>query len=95
MAKDQNVRLRSGWFSDRSASYLAAGRPVVTQDTGFGAALPTGRGLLAFSTLDEAVAGAEAILADPAGHGQAARALAEEHFASDGVLARVAEIALS
>ena len=48
VAKDQNVRLRSGWFSDRSACYLAAGRPVVTQDTAFGVALPTGEGLFAF-----------------------------------------------
>ena len=47
VAKDQNVRLRTGWFSDRSATYLAAGRPVVTQDTGFGAVLPTGEGLFA------------------------------------------------
>jgi hypothetical protein len=45
VAKDQNVRLRSGWFSDRSATYLASGRPVITQDTGFGNILPTGRGL--------------------------------------------------
>jgi hypothetical protein len=48
VAKDQNVRLRSGWFSDRSACYLAAGRPVVTQDTGFGNQLPVGQGLFAF-----------------------------------------------
>ena len=55
VAKDQNVRLRSGWFSDRSATYLAAGRPVVTQDTGFGNVLPTGDGLFAFTTVDDAV----------------------------------------
>ncbi len=56
VAKDQNVRLKSGWFSDRSAAYLAAGRPVVTQDTGFGCALPTGEGLFAFETVDDVVA---------------------------------------
>ncbi len=50
VAKDQNVRLRTGWFSDRSATYLAAGRPVITQDTGFGDVLPTGEGLFAFTT---------------------------------------------
>jgi hypothetical protein len=50
VAKDQNVRLRSGWFSDRGATYLAAGRPVITQDTGFGNVLPVGRGLFPFST---------------------------------------------
>ena len=49
VAKDQNVRFRTGWFSDRSATYLASGRPVITQDTGFGRALPTGEGLFAFS----------------------------------------------
>ena len=53
VAKDQNVRLRSGWFSDRSASYLACGRPVITQETGFSNILPTGEGLFAFSTLEE------------------------------------------
>ena len=47
VAKDQNVRLRSGWFSDRSASYLACGRPVITQETGFSNILPTGEGLFA------------------------------------------------
>src|SRR5262249_12877526 len=53
VAKDQNIRLRSGWFSDRSATYLAAGRPVITQDTGFGSYLPTGAGLFSFSTMDD------------------------------------------
>ena len=56
---------RTGWFSDRSATYLAAGRPVITQDTGFGEVLPTGEGLFAVSDLDEAVAAVEAIAADP------------------------------
>src|SRR5439155_9617198 len=64
VAKDQNVRLRSGWFSDRSATYLAAGRPVVTQETGFSNVLPTGRGLFGFSTVDEIVGAVEAINAD-------------------------------
>ena len=53
VARDLNVRLQSGWFSERSACYLAAGRPVVTQDTGFGTVLPTGEGLFAFNTMDE------------------------------------------
>jgi ABC-type multidrug transport system fused ATPase/permease subunit len=61
VAKDQNVRLRSGWFSDRSATYLAAGRPVIMQDTGFGNALPTGRGLFAFRGTDEIEAALDAI----------------------------------
>ena len=55
VAKDQNVRLRSGWFSERSAQYLATGRPVITQETGFSNVLPTGEGLFAFSTMDEIV----------------------------------------
>ncbi|HVM96186.1 MAG TPA: hypothetical protein VMT89_07340, partial [Candidatus Acidoferrales bacterium] len=55
VAKDLNIRLASGWFSDRSACYLAAGRPVITQDTGFGRSIPTGRGLFAIRTLNEAV----------------------------------------
>lgn len=89
VAKDQNVRLRSGWFSDRSACYLAAGRPVVTQDTGFGKILPTGEGLFAFSTLEEAVAAFEALATDPDRHRRAARAIAREYFAAELVLARL------
>jgi hypothetical protein len=87
VAKDQNVRLRSGWFSDRSACYLAAGRPVVTQDTGFGRALPVGAGLFRFNTMDELVQAVEAIEADYDYHRRAARAIAEEHFRSEKVLA--------
>jgi hypothetical protein len=91
VAKDQNVRLRSGWFSDRSAAYLAAGRPVVTQDTGFSNVLPTGRGLFGFSTLDEAVAAVDAINADYQTHSRAAGELAREYFDSDLVLTRLLE----
>src|SRR5262249_1836946 len=61
VAKDQNVRLRSGWFSDRSACYLAAGKPVITQDTGFGNVLPTGRGLFSFRTIDDVLAALDAV----------------------------------
>ena len=86
VAKDQNVRLRSGWFSDRSACYLAGSRPVVTQDTGFGDVLPTGSGLLAFQDLDTAVAAVEAIEADYAGHARAAAELAREYFDAEKVL---------
>ena len=53
-AKEQNIHFRTGWFSERSATYLAAGRPVILQNTGFGAALPTGEGLFVFTNLDEA-----------------------------------------
>ena len=80
---------RSGWFSDRSACYLAPGRPVLAQDTGFGAVLPTGEGLLPFTTDEDALAGVDAIEADYARHRQAARAMAERHFDSDRVLTRL------
>jgi len=86
VAKDQNVRLRSGWFSDRSAAYLAAGRPVVTQDTGFGSVLPVGQGLFAFSTLPEAVAAIEEINGDYHRHSRGATAIAREFFSHDRVL---------
>jgi GT2 family glycosyltransferase len=86
VAKDQNVRLRTGWFSDRSATFLAAGRPVVTQDTGFDVVLPTGTGLFAFSNVDEAAAAVDAINADWRRHAQAAREIAESCFSSDVVL---------
>jgi len=89
VAKDQNVRLRSGWFSDRSATYLAAGRPVVTQDTAFGNVLPTGEGLFAFSTADEAAAAVEAINADYPRHRRAAAAVGRECFGHDVVLGRL------
>ena len=64
VARDLNVRLRSGWFSERSACYLAAGRPVITQDTGFGTVLPTGKGLFAFNTMDDILAAFDAINSD-------------------------------
>jgi hypothetical protein len=87
VAKDQNIRLRSGWFSDRSAEYLAAGKPVITQDTAFGNILPTGRGLFAFRTMDDVLAALEAIAGDYEGHSRAARDLAAEYFAAEKVLA--------
>jgi hypothetical protein len=89
VAKDQNVRLRSGWFSERDACYLACGKPVVAQDTGFSNLLPTGEGLFAFTTMDEAVAAIEAINSDYRRHCEAARALAEEYFDAPKVAARL------
>ncbi len=86
VAKDQNVRLRTGWFSERSATYLAAGRPVITQDTGFGAVLPTGEGLLAFSDVDEAAACVADVQGDHDRHARAARDLAHTYFSYDVVL---------
>jgi hypothetical protein len=89
VAKDQNVRLRSGWFSERSACYLAAGRPVITQDTGFGTVLPTGEGLFGFNTMDEILAAFDAINTDYERHSRAARAIAEEYFRAETVLAKL------
>ena len=86
VAKDQNVRLRTGWFSDRSATYLAAGRPVITQDTAFGNVLPTGRGLFAFSSMDEVLAAVESINGDYKKHSRAAREIARDYFNYDIVL---------
>jgi hypothetical protein len=89
VAKDQNVRLRSGWFSERSACYLAAGRPVITQDTGFGCSLPTGEGLFAFNTMDEVLAAFDDVNSDYERHSRAARAIAEEYFRAETVLAKL------
>jgi hypothetical protein len=88
VAKDQNIRLRTGWFSDRSACYLAAGRPVITQDTGFGKFFPTGKGLFSFNTIEEIVDAFDAINSDYERHSRAARGIAEEYFRAETVLAR-------
>jgi hypothetical protein len=89
VARDLNVRLSSGWFSERSACYLAAGRPVITQDTGFGCALPTGKGLFAYNSIEEAVAAFEAVDADYELHSRAAREIAAEYFRAETVLANL------
>jgi hypothetical protein len=89
IAKGMYVDSRSGWLSERSLCYLASGRPVIAQDTGFTERYPAGDGLLAFSTPDEALAAIEALRAEPRRHAQAARAMAEEHFDSDRVLGRL------
>jgi hypothetical protein len=85
------VETGSGWFSDRTTRYLASGKPALVQETGFSRNLPTGEGLLAFRTLDEAVQGADRIAADYEAHSEAARAIAEEYFDSDRVLGRLLE----
>jgi hypothetical protein len=86
VAKDQNVQLKSGWFSDRSACYLAAGRPVVTEDTGFSTYLPVGEGILAFETQDEAIDCIKRIEADPKRHSQSAHRIARENFDARKIL---------
>lgn len=91
IAKTGYVHSRSGWFSDRSACYLASGRPVIAQETGFSRELPAGEGLFAFQTIDEAIASIDAMSADYDRHRRAARGLAEEYFDSGKVLSRLME----
>jgi glycosyltransferase involved in cell wall biosynthesis len=86
VAKDIYAQPNSGWFSDRSVCYLAAGRPVVTMRTGFSKFYPVGRGLFDYSSHDEALAAIDALAADYPGHSRAARDLAREYFASDRVI---------
>jgi hypothetical protein len=89
VAKNGYVVGRTGWFSCRSACYLAAGRPVVVQDTGFGEVLPVGEGILAFRTIDEAVAAIHEVETNYARHAAAAREIAEAYFDSDKVLSQL------
>jgi hypothetical protein len=89
VAKNGYVRGESGWFSERSARYLAAGRPVVVQETGFSDVLPVGEGILPFTTLDEAARAIREVERDYDRHAGAARAIAEQHFDSDRILARL------
>jgi hypothetical protein len=85
------VETQCGWFSDRTAAYLAAGKPVLLQDTGFADAYRSSKGVVSFRTLEEAVAGAAEIVSDYPEHCRAARRLAEEYFDSDIVLGRLLE----
>lgn len=89
VAKSGYVEGRCGWFSDRSACYLASGRPVIAQETGFSEALPVGAGLFAFDTTEDIEAALEEMAQDYASQRRAARSIAEEHFASDLVLQRL------
>lgn len=86
IAKEQYVLPRSGWFSDRSVCYLASGRPVITQNTGFGKAIPTGEGLFAFDDEDDAIAAIEQVAGNYERHASAARDLATEYLAAEKVL---------
>jgi hypothetical protein len=89
VAKEGYVVSRCGWFSDRSACYLASGRAVIAQDTGFPAFVPTGEGLFAFRSADDVLAATDRLRSDPARHSAAARALAVEFLDSDKVLNRL------
>lgn len=91
VAQGVYVETQSGWFSDRTVRYLASGKPALVQDTGWSRNYPSGRGLLGFRTLAEAVDGAERIARDYAEHSRAARAIAEEFFDSSKVLSALIE----
>jgi hypothetical protein len=80
---------RCGWFSDRTTRFLASGKPALVQDTGFSDSVPTGQGLLAFTTVEAAVAGVASIQRDYQAHAQCARTIAEQYFDSDLVLGRM------
>ena len=95
VAKNGYVRDRTGWFSCRSACYLAAGRPVVIQDTGFSDVIPTGEGVLAFSNLCEAVNAIREVNGNYVRHARAAREIAEEYFDARKVLTRLIEDAMA
>jgi hypothetical protein len=89
VAKDIYVRPNSGWFSDRAVCYLAAGRPVVTMRTGFARHVPVGCGLFDYATHDEALAAIDTIAADYPRHSHGARAIAQDYFAADRVVAEL------
>ena len=95
VAKNAYVKTRSGWFSDRTATYLASARPAIVQDTGIGGDLPIGSGLLVFRTPDEAAAALDRVEADYDGHCRAAREIADEYFNADTVLTELLDQALS
>jgi hypothetical protein len=95
VAKHAYVSRRSGWFSDRTACYLAAGRPAIVQDTGWSAHLSEGTGLVGFATVDEALAALARLESDYDAHARAAREIALEHFDASRVLPALLEKAFA
>ena len=93
MARDQYVRPRTGWFSDRSACFLAAGRPVITQETGFSKTWPTGDGLFPFQTMDDILAAVDRIDLTTTPAVAALRAIAAEYVAAEKVIGKLMETA--
>jgi hypothetical protein len=93
VAKGGYVKSNSGWISDRTACYLAAGKPAIVQSTGFEDSLPTGEGLVTFSTVDEAVSAMASVDGDYVKHCKAAREIAEKYFNSDVVLGGILDAA--
>jgi hypothetical protein len=95
VAKHGYVATRCGWFSERSACYLASGRPVVVEETGFSEWMNTGMGVVAFQTKDEAVAGLESVASRYGKHCRAAQEIAAEYFDSAKVLPAFLETAMN
>jgi hypothetical protein len=93
VANQRYTEYRSGWFSERSARYLASGKPVIMQSTGFEDHVPAGKGFLTYSTVEEAVAAVDAVNSDYRAHCEAARRLAEERFDGTMLLAEMLEVA--
>jgi hypothetical protein len=91
VAKHTYVSTRCGWFSDRTECYLAAGRPAIVQDTDWSRHLPSGDGLLSFSTPDEAAEAVARVDRDYARHAAAASSIAREHFEATTVLSSLIE----
>ena len=89
VAKDNVVKSKSGWFSDRSVCYLAAGKPVVLQETGFSKFIPTGKGLFSFKNMQEAAAAIKEINKNYEFHCKEARKIAEKYFDSDKILKKM------
>lgn len=89
VAKEAYVKTRCGWFSDRTAAYLASGKPAIVQDTGFSSSLPCGEGLFAFTRADDVAIAIEAINSDYVRHCRTARHIAEEYFDAKKVLAKM------
>jgi hypothetical protein len=86
VAKQMYVETNGGWFSDRSACYLASGKPVLAQETGFGQNYPAGEGLISFRCVDEAADALDEIMGNHSRHARAARTIAEEYFDARRVL---------
>jgi len=93
--KNGYVKMRGGWFSDRTVCYLASGRPALIEDTGLSDWLPVGEGVVTFRDLSEAIAGIKAVNADYERHRRAARQLAEKYFASAAVLSSLLDAAMN
>ena len=91
VAKSGYVKAQTGWVSDRTGCYLASGKPAVVQSTGFEASIPTGKGLLTFTTVGEAIAALDSVDADYIGHCKAARDIAERYFSAEVVLGKILE----